>query len=111
MCSSSALFRSAREREGLTPPPVAFLVVVADDAGVRSIGVDCFFFFFLDGGREDVDVEGSSFVGLRFGIAPEPGRTVGANFFASFDVASARCSRVREMPRSFARSTTARSME
>ena len=68
------------DEDAPAPPPVAFLVVVADDAGVRSIGADCFFLFFLAGGREGADGAASSFVGLRFGIAPEAGRTSGENF-------------------------------
>ena len=46
MWANSALFRSATDGDDTAPPPVAFLVVVADDAGVRSDGAGRRILFF-----------------------------------------------------------------
>ena len=46
MWANSALFQSATDKDDSAPPPVAFLVVVADDAGVRLDGTGRQSFFF-----------------------------------------------------------------
>ena len=90
------------------PPPVAFLVVVADGAGVGAGGAEGLTFFFLGGCTDECGTAASSFGGLRFGIAPDSRRASGIGRSANFATISARCSRVMEMPLSAARLTMAR---
>ena len=76
-CSSSifshaAAFRSARDSDGTD-------VVFVDGAA--------FVLRLLEGVDEDVDGVASSFVGLRFGIAPEARRVSGVGVGAGVDIA------------------------
>ena len=123
-CSSSIVSHSAACRSAREP----------DGVGVESAVDAAFVFLLLDGVDDDVDGIASSFIGLRFGIAPEgrrvsgvgacdedaaldvdavAGASDGAGNTATGDTTapaclrtkSSRCWRVSDNPRSVARLT------